>query len=252
MSGFIDVHGHLGEYGPFWVPRGSAAELVRRMDDLGVERLALSSQMAFASDYSLGNDQAAAAARGHPGRIFFYAVANPRYPDEMASELDRLVARDGFAGVKLHPSVHGCALESSGYEEVWTWATRHRCLVLTHFWVGDPFCGPGNVRKVAARYPDVQIILAHLGGFENVRQEILALAAECPNLWFDTSGSRHPRGLIAALVAVGLAGRLLYGSDMPFVDPGGQLGKVLHADVPESSRTAIMGGNARRLFGWQE
>jgi hypothetical protein len=97
----------------------------------------------------------------------------------------------------------------------------------------------------------VQILLAHLGGFDRAYREVPALAGEFPNLWFDTSGSRHPRGMMEWLVRQGLAGRLLYGSDMPFIDPGSQLGKVLYADIPEEARAAILGGNARRLFGWE-
>jgi predicted TIM-barrel fold metal-dependent hydrolase len=251
VSGFVDAHGHLGEHGPFCVPRGGAAELVRRMDALGVERLVLSAHAAFDSDHRLGNDQAAAAAAAHPGRIFFYAVANPNYPEETAAELDRCASRPGFVGVKLHPSIHRCALEAPGYELAWAWAAKRGCPVLTHFWVGDERCGPACVRRSAGRWGGVKLILAHLGGVENSWREVLNLAGEFPGLWFDTCGSRHPRGAIQRLVAGGLAPRLLYGSDMPFIDPGSQLGKVLFADIPEDARAAILGGNARRLFGWR-
>ena len=252
MSAHVDVHGHLGEYGQFRVPCGAAGDLVRRMDLLGVERLVLSAHAAFASDYRWGNYLAAEAAARHPGRIFFYAVANPGYPEEIEGELDRCADRPGFAGVKLHPAVHACALESPGYAPAWRWALRRSAPVLTHYWSGNPHCGEGNVHRVAGEYPEVQLILAHLGGFDRGCAGLPALAREHAHLWFDTAGSRHPRGTLEALVAAGLADRLLYGSDMPFIDPGGQLGKVLYANIAEEVRGAILGGNARRLFGWRE
>ena len=251
MSGHIDAHAHLGDHGQFWMPRSGADQLVRRMDALGVERTALSANAAICSDFRLGNDLAAAAAAAHPGRIFFYAVANPHYPDGLVRELERCAGRPGFVGVKLHSTTHNVALDSPAYDPTWAWAAERGLPVLVHFWTGHGLCGQDNVRQVAGRWPGVRLVLAHLGGFENSWRELLPLAGEFPGLWFDTCGSRHARGAIAKLVAGGLAGRLLYGSDAPWIDPGSQLGKILYADIPGDAREAILGGNARRLFGWR-
>lgn len=252
MSGHIDVHAHLGEFGSFLMPRCGADAMVRKMDAMGVERMILSANMAFGSDHRLGNEEAAAAAAAHLGRIFFYAVANPNYPREMAEDLERLTGRPGFAGVKLHPTTNSVALEHESYEPAWALAESRGFPVLTHFWFGNGLCGAPNVKKVVARHPKVTLILAHLGGLEGAWRGVPQLAAECPALWFDTCGSRHPRGAIETLVEEGLASRLLYGSDAPWIDPGGQLGKVLYADIPEDARAAILEGNARRLFGWRK
>jgi uncharacterized protein len=250
VSGRIDVHGHLGAYGPFHVPAGDVDALVRRMDALGVERLLLSHHAAFSSDYHWGNAAAAAAAERQAGRIFFYAVANPNYPEETEAELDRLSSRPGFVGVKFHPDTHQQALEGQGYASALAWAARRGCPVLVHFWLGSRHNDVGNVRAVAARHPGVRFILAHLGGPAENSVVLAGLANEHRNLWFDTCGSRHVRDCIRLLVDRGLGERLLYGSDMPFIDPAGQLGKVCFADIPAATRSAILGGNARRLFGW--
>jgi len=156
VSGRIDVHGHLGAYGPFHVPAGDVDALVRRMDALGVERLLLSHHAAFSSDYHWGN--AAAAAERQAGRIFFYAVANPNYPEETEAELDRLSSRPGFVGVKFHPDTHQQALEGQGYASALAWAARRGCPVLVHFWLGSRHNDVGNVRAVAARHPGVRFI----------------------------------------------------------------------------------------------
>ena len=246
MNGAIDVHGHLGPYGPFHVPAGDADSIVRRMDALGVERLLLSHHAAFSSDYRWGNDAAAAAAERHPGRIGFYAVANPNYPGETETELTRLSSRPGFVGVKLHPNVHQHPLEGNGYKPALAWADRHGVPVLAHFWIGDRCNGADNVRAVASRYPHVRFILAHLGGFSADGSVLLDLAAEHRNLWFDTCVSRYARDGLRTLVEKGLGARLLYGSDMPFIDPGSQLGKICYADIPAATKAAVLGENARR------
>ncbi len=61
----------------------------------------------------------------------------------------------------------------------------------------------------------------------------------------------HVREAFTGAVVAGLGGRLLYGSDMPFIDPGSQLAKVQHANIPENVRQVILRDNAARLFGWR-
>ena len=50
------------------------------------------------------------------------------------------------------------------------------------------------------------------------------------------------------MVAGAGAERVLYGSDIPFVDPRGQLGRVAFARLPDDDLRLILGGNARRLW----
>jgi predicted TIM-barrel fold metal-dependent hydrolase len=219
---------------------------------MGVERLVLSSHAAFSSDHKWGNRIASEACARHPGRLFAYAGVNPNYPAEVRSDLEWCFSREGFVGIKLHAATHEYRLEDSGYRAAWEWAAQHRVPVLVHFWNNSSRCGPGNVRRVASKYPDVRIVLAHLGGAGSDYRAVPPLAREHENLLFDTCGSRHCRGMVEELVAAGLADRLMYGSDMPFIDPGSQLGKIVYAEIPEDARTAILGGNARRLFGWEE
>jgi len=252
VTAYIDAHAHLGDYGPMHVPRSAPDDLVRRLDALGVERLLVAQNAAFCSDYREGNRLSAQASERHAGRLFFYAVVNPNYPGETGDELDHFAAKRGFVGLKLHAAVHEHPLEGPGYEAAWKFAERRACPVLIHYWDPSAHCGPGNLKEVATRHPDVRIIVAHLGGFGTKYRELPGLAARHPNLWFDTCCSRSSRGTIPWLVKNGLGQRLLYGSDMPFIDPGAQLGKVLYADIPEEVRAAILGGNARRLFGWEE
>ncbi len=252
MSGYIDAHAHVGDYGGMLVPRCAPDDMVRRLDALGVERLLVAQNAAFCSDYHVGNRLSAKAAERHAGRLFFYAVVNPNYPGEAEDEIDHFADHPGFVGLKLHAAVHEHPLEGPGYGAAWEFAARRGCPVLIHFWTEDKCCGPDNLRAVAAKYPGVRIIVAHLGGFGTKHRELPELAARHPNLWFDTCCSQSSRGTISWLVENGLGERLLYGSDMPFIDPGAQLGKVLYADIPEEVRAAILGGNARRLFGWED
>jgi predicted TIM-barrel fold metal-dependent hydrolase len=43
--------------------------------------------------------------------------------------------------------------------------------------------------------------------------------------------------------------RVLFGTDMPYLNAGGQIGKVLLARLDDSVKKKILAENSRRLFG---
>jgi len=45
------------------------------------------------------------------------------------------------------------------------------------------------------------------------------------------------------------ADRVLFGSDMPLMDPRSQIGKIITARISDEAKQKILGGNASRLLG---
>ena len=54
--------------------------------------------------------------------------------------------------------------------------------------------------------------------------------------------------MIEQLVNAAGASRILYGSDMPLMDPRSQLGKIITAPISDAAKRLIVGENARRLL----
>jgi uncharacterized protein len=80
---------------------------------------------------------------------------------------------------------------------------------------------PGNVREIQEirrRYPDIVLIIAHLGRCytEPHALEALPLFADDPGLYFDTSAVLNPACHRIALQQFG-PGRVIYGSDNPIL-----------------------------------
>lgn len=85
---------------------------------------------------------------------------------------------------------------------------------------GEEWCGVGPVRRLLARHPELQLIVAHLGMPD--QEDFLALADEVPSLRFDTAMAlvesplqSPPPWLGERLAALG--DRVLFGSDFPTV-----------------------------------
>jgi predicted TIM-barrel fold metal-dependent hydrolase len=111
------------------------------------------------------------------------------------------------------------------------------------------------------RYPQLKIILPHLGGFlaflryrttrhahRNMPTEE-APATQMRKFWYDTANG-EPEALRIAAACYG-ADKLLYGSDYPYWDEDYDVTwqYLEKAGLSESELAAVRSGNARALFG---
>jgi len=245
----VDCHGHLGRWVGFHVPRCTAADMIATMDFLGITAVIASAHHSIGPDFIMGNERAARAARENPGRFFFYAVVNPNYPRvESLAELERRSREPGFAGVKLHPDVHRQPANSEGYVAAWGFAHERALPLLSHTWHGSQFDPPAMFRGLAEKYGRATVILGHSGGSPEGNGESAEVARQCGNVLLDICGSQHHYGALEALVEQVGAERVLFGTDLPFIDPRPQLGRVLMSRLPDEHKRAILGLNALRVF----
>ena len=75
------------------------------------------------------------------------------------------------------------------------------------------------------------------------------VAARHPNLYVDTASSMIDNGMIEYAVDHLGPEKILFGTDMPALDPWVQRAKVEGAEITEEAKRLIMGGNVERLLG---
>jgi predicted TIM-barrel fold metal-dependent hydrolase len=56
-------------------------------------------------------------------------------------------------------------------------------------------------------------------------------------------------GVIEELVEKGGKDRVLFGSDVPLMDPRPHIGKIITARISDEAKRLALGGNAERLLG---
>ena len=246
----IDSHGHLGPFYGIYMPEAPLEKMVAGMDRYGVEAIVLSPHNALSGDAREGNREMLDAVTRYPGRVYGYCTINPNFPDEIAGEMDHYLSRTGVAGIKVHPSMHNYPVDKENYRPVWERAHRDKLMVLSHTWGPSGGCGTSDMRKIAERYPEVRLILGHscYGAWE----EVIALAAEFPNVYLELTAAYHVYGLLERMCRVAGSHKVLFGTDYPWFDPMVAIGCVVYAHIDEDEMRNILYNNARKLLDEQQ
>lgn len=245
----IDAHAHLGWWHNFFVPKRTAADMVHSMDRVGTRCCVAGAHAGISTDYRMGNSQMIEAMREFPGRFHGYCCVNPHYPaDEMRDELKRCFDA-GMIAIKFHPSLHGYPIDGPGYKPAWEYANEHGLVILSHTESGGGTCSVAMVGKCAAMYPNARVLFGHSGfGLGGARQ-CVQVAPSSPNMYFDITSSTPDLGLVEMLVDGIGADRVLFATDLPFIDSRMQLGRMAFSKLDDAQMGLVLAGNARKLFG---
>jgi hypothetical protein len=252
----VDVHAH---YGATFFPIKTEKEqaIIRMMDSYSIDICVVSSFKGLFYGMPGCNEEVYRGLKNSGGRLAGYIVANPNYPEESLSDIERFSKLKGFVGVKLHPAWHGVPLDDKRYVPILKLCEEKNLPVLIHSFVsefiGSQVSEPERVAKIAKEYR-CPIILGHLGG--NTRRGVEA-ARSAGNLYVEICGGRQDADSrsvwtvdrVALPVKVLGADRVLFGTDLPLVDPSSSFGIMEEAELSSNDRDKIMYANAKSLFG---
>lgn len=163
--------------------------------------------------------------QAHPDTLIGFLSVDPTQ-DGWQRELEDGHKGLGLRGIKLLPMYAGFSPDDERLDPIWQYATRHRLPVLLHtgttFIAQAPleFTLPRLLDRVATRFPEVKIILAHLG--HPYEGECVVTIRKHPNVYADVSALHYrPFQLYHSLMLVqeyGVWDKVLFGTDYPFTD----------------------------------
>jgi predicted TIM-barrel fold metal-dependent hydrolase len=199
------------------------------------------------------NDAIAAYRHARPDRFpVAVGVTEPTYGAAGLDEIDRVRDDLGLAGVSFHTRFQGVSLDSQWVERAVARLAEHGLVPVIHAMDDTPEEALWKLAALARRFADVTILaLDPFSSFEATRQSSF-VAELAPNVVFDTSLS-YNFDFIADFVRRFGAERVCFGTDL-YSWPVGRrishlLDQIVGSDLPATAKAAILGGNARRLFG---
>lgn len=168
-------------------------------------------------------------------RIFQWVVIDPRQESTLI-QADKILKSDKCLGIKIHPPGHG--YDTRDYaDKIFSFANERKTFVLIH--IDFPFHDVAH--EFANKYPDMKLIIAHLGGINVVNK------AKYDNIFLDTSGSSSIKNNVIEYTVNKVGSeKVFFGTDT--YDVGFQRGRIEYAGISDKDKENILYNNAKRHF----
>jgi uncharacterized protein len=240
----VDGHVHIGKSARLQIGV-DATMLLRIADELLIDKLCCTDLTALFYDMHEGNRLLHAEMQRFPDRILGYAsLHSTRFGLEAIDEIRRCRNDYGMHGLKIYSTPEMSIAESAMIPILETCAEL-KMPVLAH-------TTPAECEYLMTRVPEVNFIMAHAGGQPYAHGDwnrAIMVAQKFPNLYLDTACSTVDSGFVEKCVEALGAERIIFGTDIPLLDPWPQLAKVAETRLTNEQRSLVMGGNILRLMG---
>lgn len=241
----IDSHAHMGANYGTYMSKATMDEMVEIMDKENIEMVFCAPHSAL-FDPSIQNAELEEAMAKYPDRYRGYYTFNPNYCEEFSKNMDRILTVKGYIGFKFLPTYHRYPLDGELYRPALEFADKHERLILIHTWGNnDPHNGPKHIEKAASEYPHAVFIMGHSAPGE--LDEALSIAKKHENVYLDICDIHRHSGIVDKMVNTIGADRILFGTDIPWYDPGYGIGSVLFSHINDADKYKILYENAKEL-----
>ncbi|HJO81952.1 MAG TPA: amidohydrolase family protein [SAR202 cluster bacterium] len=206
------------------------------------------------------NNWACELVRPYDQLVPFIAADPTAMPGEAgAKHVREMVEKHGARGIKLHPVVQRFEMTDPRMWPVYDACQELGIPILVHSGPargGEPYAEPRCFADVLAAFPNLTIVLAHLGGA--TWDQALEIARAYPNACFDcceiiewTGAPNAPTDAqLARLIANIGPERVMMGSDFPWYDLDRQVERIMELPIlSREQKEAMMGANAIRILG---
>jgi predicted TIM-barrel fold metal-dependent hydrolase len=244
----IDFHAHLGQQDKTGMT-DEPSKMIAMMDAAGIDITCIN--CIFHGDMRKCNDLIHERVSLYPDRFVGFAYVTPNYIEEALPELERAFNTLNMKALKIYPPYVDGTITHPKWTPIFNWANDRGIVIMSHTSHGAPVdegCGPGLFVDLAKKFSNVTWVLAHSGNMEQGRIQAVEAARECENIYLETCSSYGDHGAIEFLVNGAGPDRVLYGSDLPLMDPRFQLGRIATANIPSESKQQVLGLNAIKLL----
>ena len=226
---------------------GTTLNLIKDGSKAGITRYVVHSCATKASQVRSINEFIKSEIDAHSEFIGFMTLHQDLTEEEIEFEVDWCI-KNGFKGVKLHPDFQKFYIDDERVEKIYK-VLSDKLPILFH--IGDDrydFSEPMRLVKMAKKYPNVNFIAAHFGGYRKWDNASIYLGLD--NVYFDTSSSLSFISSEKAKEIISLLGaeKFFFGTDFPMWDATGELERFYAIGLSDEENEKILSKNIKKLL----
>lgn len=228
---------------------GTVNTLLRQSEALGIEKCIVHSVATKPEQVSHINQFIARSVAEAQGRFVGLGTLHPDSAN-VEADLEELVSL-GLKGVKLHPDIQRFPVDGDSAAPIFEMCRDRGLCVLVH--TGDyryDFSNPPRVARMLQRFPGLNFIGAHFGGW-SLWAEAAKTLSRYDNITVDCSSTfawLTPEQVMPLIQAYG-SHRVMFGSDYPLFGQKPTMEAFDRLPLTEAEREAIAWRNCARVFG---
>lgn len=220
--------------------RTALAELARWEDQAGIDMAVV-----MPSPTPQPDNQALVETLGGDPRWIPCAQVDPNAPGAVA-EVRQAVTAWGCRVLKIMPAIYNAPPTAAPTRALLDLARELGIIVNIHS--GGNNSHPLEIGALARRYPEVPIIMDHMGYRYEGRSAILA-AQDNPNVYLGTTIAAFEPGFVAGAIQEVGAERIIFGSNLPNCYPDLAVEALRRGNFGRETEALILGENLARLLG---
>ncbi len=163
------------------------------------------------------------------------------------------LAKNNIKGIKMHPEYQNFYPDDGGLKTIYETCTKNNIFILFHAGADAAFDFdnakgiPRRFKQVIKSYPDLKIILAHMGGYQiwdYVYKELVGL-----NVYFDTAFCNEMEdNILVSLIKAHGYDKIIFGTDFPWERASVLKEKICKIVDGEEYRKMIFSLNAKKIL----
>ena len=229
---------------------GTINGLLEHMDKTGVDISVVLPIATKPSQQNVINDWAAEI---KSDRIYPFGSVHPDAEDAL-DMLDKIKSA-GLFGIKLHPDYQNFSVEDKKAYGIYEKCQQLKLPLLFHAGF-DPLSPdfihgtPKAFAQIHRDFPDLTMILAHLGGMYRWEQVERYVAGTDGEVYFDIGfiAGEIGENILKRIINKHGADRILMASDCPWDSPKNEINMINNLDIPQTDKEKIFFKNAARLL----
>ncbi len=229
---------------------GTLETLFRCGDECGIDKYVVQSVATTENQVESINEFITKSVENHKDKLIGFATLHPD-SNNIEKQVNDAI-KMGLKGIKLHPDFQQFNIDGKDAFKIYE-VIEGRLPLLIH--TGDhrtQYSKPAKLATVLDRFPKLDVIAAHFGGWSEWEDGALELALK--RVYVDTSSSMYAFKpyQIRELIDIFGADFVLFGSDYPMWNPKDEIDILSNVDLSTEEREKIFHKNIENLLAKYE